>query len=177
MQAQDLCKQILAESATAPITTLLNNLRILAINQNDAELDRWVQLELHGYFVENAAYKEGDVVPNWRIVGGQWRDHIGRPFITEAHLDFINHIPLKHGAAELEHLADGKGILELPDADSAKFISDKLGVRVHKFAINRSAVAQVLQHLRGEIISRTARLAQEYEAIAENGCLVQGIFI
>lgn len=130
----------------------------IATALGDKEFSTWIRLELLGYLNDNRSFS-GERVPEYRLVSGAGFDRFGRPLIlTDEQLYFINQVPLRHGAAELEELATRSGPLTVVMPEYSELIRESLNVDVIVFQFNRAAVRQLLASIRVELIDRlTAR--------------------
>ncbi len=78
----NLSNEILNSLRTSEkLSNILPSALILSNMVNNKELVKWIQLEMNGYFNTNPALTEEVVVPEYRIVPGQYHDVLGRPLI------------------------------------------------------------------------------------------------
>jgi hypothetical protein len=57
--------------------------KVLPVAQElkDTEFEKWIRLELHGYWNTNSALTEEVVVPEYRTVAGYYTDDYGRQLV------------------------------------------------------------------------------------------------
>lgn len=121
----------------------------LAKELDDQGFEKWVRLELHGYFNSNPVLAEEDVVPTYRTVAIQHEDEFGRPLIiTDPDLGFVNETRLRFDVVQLEEIVRDSKDVFVPDAGLAQLVQQHLGVHVVRYRLRPGAVAGVLSGIR-----------------------------
>jgi hypothetical protein len=134
--------------------TLQKTLRI-AQDLNDNEFEKWIRLELHGYWNTNPALTDEVVVPEYRTVAGYYTDDYGRQLVlSDPKADFINETRLRLGVIEMEGIIGAKGPLAFRAPNFTETIRDNLGVEVTTFNFSPKAVPPVLEVIRTELSDR-----------------------
>jgi uncharacterized protein (TIGR02391 family) len=146
-------RRILQNAPHAPLSEVIPELLILAQETERSEVAKWAGLELGGYFRGNSALTKEVVVPEYRIVVGQYSDRYGRPLvITDSRLAFVNEYRLRFSVPELERMENRSGLLTIDDPTFTDMIRDKLNVEVHQFCFSPSCVSGVLSGIRARFI-------------------------
>jgi hypothetical protein len=142
-----------------PLSVSMARARKHAVQLGEAEFDRWLRLELYGYYNTNPALREEDVVPEYRGIGGQLTDEHGNVLVmSDPKAQFLNEDRLRFGVEELEHLQRKTGQLSYRDPHRAEMIKQHLGVEITRFSFNPTQVAGVLASIRGELQDRLMAL-------------------
>jgi hypothetical protein len=111
----DLYESILKKADDAPLDRLLTSLSKLAREMKHAPLHKWTALEIKGYGNDNDEMDDSVAVPKHRFVPGERVNDYGQVMILEdARFHFVNQMPLPHGVAELQRLAQRSAPLVLP---------------------------------------------------------------
>jgi len=141
--------------------------KILRMSQElrDYELEKWVRLELHGYWDTNAALTEDVVVPEYRTVAGYYTDDYGRKLvISDPDLGFVSQIRLLSGVVELEGMTGSAGPLAFRVPGFAELIRKHLKVEVTTFNFSPKTIPPVLEAIRSRlsdhIVARKKRLLE-----------------
>ena len=139
--------------------------KILRVTQdlNDSELEKWIRLELHGYWDTNPALPNEVVVPEYRTVAGYYTDDYGRQLvISDSKLGYINEMRLRFGVIELEGMIGAKGPLAFRAPIFAELIQEHLKVEVTTFHFSTATVPPVLEAIRTQlsdhVVSRKEKL-------------------
>lgn len=144
----------------------------------DEQWASWIRLELMGYFGDNPAMEDDTMVPEYRGVAGSWCDDYGRILVLDdPNLAFINEIRLRYGAAELEGLAAGTGILSMRPTEFSEIIRDNLGVDVSVFQFRPSSVFQVLANIKGRLIDQLTSRREKIRTLPDMQSLREGEII
>lgn len=125
--------------------------KILRVSQElgDSEFEKWIRLELHGYWNTNPALTEDDVVPEYRTVSGYYTDDYGRPLvISDPDLGFVNQIRLRFGVVELEGMIGTMGRLAFRPLEFTELIREHLNMEVTTFNFSPKTIPPVLQAIR-----------------------------
>lgn len=123
----------------------------IAQDSHAKEIERWVRLELGGYFASNSAMGEEIVVPEYRTVVGQHVDLLGRVFVVPPNFHFINETRLRNGVEELEALASSRDTVTIHDPDMCDLIRQHLKVEVYFFRFSPIHLIGVLSAIRTEL--------------------------
>jgi hypothetical protein len=146
---------VLRDIHAVPVSNLLSRTLRLARRLGAADLERWVRLELEGYFNTNAALRESDVVPPYRTVVGRYYDSYGRLFqITDPDLQFVNEYRLRTGADELEAYLERGGYITIQDLNFTELLRTKLKVDVDRFRFDTTQLRGILTAIRNELGDR-----------------------
>jgi AbiTii len=148
-----------------PVSKLLARALRVAQLRNDIELERWIRLELEGYFGFNPALKETDVVPEYRTIVGQHTDEIGRPLvIQDPKLGFVNETRARWGAVDLEAMLAKGGDITIRDPHAAAGIKQYLEVDVTRYTFASLQLEGVLAAIRLRLSDAIAKLASQSAA-------------
>ena len=159
-----LHQKLVKDAAFAPLSQLLPQTLTLARKVKNKDLEKWVRLELDGYFSANPMFAKEDIVPKYRTVAGQRYDESRRLFmLTNQGLEFINEDRLRNGVAELEHLAISKEMISYRDLHSARIIRETFGVEVTIFAFHPSEIHGVLSRIRTRLVEWLSDIEPEVE--------------
>jgi len=146
---------VLRDIHAVPVSNLLSRTLRLARRLGAADLERWVRLELEGYFNTNVALRESDIVPPYRTVVGRYYDSYGRLFqISDPDLQFVNEYRLRTGADELEAYLERGGHIAIQDLTFTELIRTKLEVNVDRFRFDTTQLRGVLTAIRNELGDR-----------------------
>jgi hypothetical protein len=149
MNTNETLKALVAERHTAPLTALLQRALEVAERRGDQELERWLRLELEGYFNTNPALTESVIVPEYRTVSGFHTDHYGRQVIfSDPKLSFINQTRLRQGVAELEALELADPPLSIQDPALIDLLQQHLHIEAVAFSFPPSQVTGILSSIR-----------------------------
>jgi AbiTii-like protein len=116
----------------------------LARDLNIPDFEKWLRLEISGYFDNNPALTSEVKVPEYRNVAGQHVDKYGRVVRVQSTLQFLNSIPLRNGIAELEKMATGSELLTVQNSVSIEFIRENFNVEVYAFQFSPLEITGVL---------------------------------
>src|SRR5664280_697439 len=93
-----------------PLSKSLQKILCVAQELKDNEFEKWIRLELHGYWNTNSALTEEVVVPEYRTVAGYYTDDYGRQLvISDPKSGYINETRLRFGVIEMEGMIGAKG--------------------------------------------------------------------
>ena len=144
--------------------------KVLRISQelHDSEFEKWIRLELHGYWDTNPALTNDTIVPKYRTVVGYYTDDYGRPLIIKDHrLAFVNEIRLRFGVVEMEGIIGAQGPLTLMDSGLTDLINKNFEVHVTTFNFYPNQINAVMMAIRTELsdrlISRKSQLSAPRE--------------
>lgn len=163
---------------TLPLSKSLSKALRFAQEIKDSQLEKWIRLELHGYWNSNTSLTEEDVVPEYRTVAGFFTDDYGRQFIiSDPKLCFINETRLRFGVIEIEGMIGAKGPLAFRDPRSSRIIQENLGVEVTTFNFSPKSIPAVLEAIRTEftslIISRKKKLQTSEVQVSKTDEIIQ----
>jgi hypothetical protein len=140
-------------AGSALLSELLPELVLLGQQTKNSPLVKWASLELGGYFKGNSALTDEVVVPEYRIVVGQYFDRFGRPLvITESRWSFINEYRLRYGVVELERMEHHTGLLSIEDPTFTEMLREQLQVEVQQFSFSPTSIAGVFGGIRTRLI-------------------------
>jgi hypothetical protein len=140
--------------------------KILRVTQDlkDSELEKWIRLELHGYWDTNPALTNEVVVPEYRTVAGYYTDDYGRQLvISDPKLGYINEMRLRFGVTELEGMIGAKGPLAFRAPIFAALIQEHLKVEVTTFYFSTTAVSPVLESIRTQFSDHIISRKEKFE--------------
>lgn len=146
---------IIERAKSEKLSLVMPDLIHFATELNNSEFKKWILLEYNGYFNTNPLLEESTVVPEYRIVPGQFFDIYNRPLIIQdPKLTFVNTIRLRNGITELENYSAENKFFEIMDAGLNKLINDNLNVTVNSFSFHSSSVVGVLDSIRSQLITK-----------------------
>lgn len=149
----------------APLSKTLAKVLRITQELRDLEFEKWVRLELHGYWDTNSALTEDTVVPKYRTVPGYYTDDFGRRFMpTDPELSYINEIRLRFGIIELEGLTGAKGPLAFRPLDFTVLIYKHLGVEVTTFNFYPNAIPPILAVVRTQLSDHLASHKDKFDS-------------
>ena len=96
-------QDLLGQTNTAPLSQTMPIALRLARELKQTDFEKWLRLEIGGYFNTNSALTDDIKVPEYRNVAGQHLDKYGRPIAVSSKLQFVNSVPLRNGIDELEN--------------------------------------------------------------------------
>jgi len=121
----------------------------LAQQLENEEFEKWIRLELHGYFNSNPVITEDVVVPKYRTVAGQHSDDFGRPIvITNSELSFVNETRLRFSVAELEQMVSKSEQISTRDPVMTEIIKENLNVVVTIFTFSTKQIPGILSSIK-----------------------------
>lgn len=155
--------QLIKMTEELPLSKSLPKVLCVAQDLKDPELEKWIRLELHGYWNTNSALTEEVVVPEYRTVAGYYTDDYGRQLvISDPKLGFINEMRLRFGVVEMEGMIGAKGPLAFRAANFAEIIRENFEIEVTTFNFSPATVPAVLEAIRTQlsdcVISRKEKL-------------------
>jgi hypothetical protein len=141
--------QLMKSIEELPLGKALQKTLRVAQELKDNEFEKWIRLELHGYWNTNSALTEEVVVPEYRTVAGYYTDDYGRQLVlSDPKAGFINETRLRFGVIEMEGMIGAKGPLAFRAPQFTEIIRDELGVEVTTFNFSPKAVPPVLEAIR-----------------------------
>lgn len=148
--AHDLKEEIIKRLQSGEqLSSIFPSILIFAKRAKDKELEKWVILEMNGYFNTNPSLTEDVEVPSYRIVPGQFYDLYNRPLIiTDPKLSFINEYRLRHSIKEIEEMSKTNGLMSLQDTHLANLIWEGLKVKVHTFDFSPKSTLSILESIK-----------------------------
>jgi AbiTii len=147
--------QLMKSIEELPLSQSLQKILRVAQELKEKEFEKWVRLELHGYWNTNSALTEEVVVPEYRTVAGYYADDYGRQLvISDPKAGFINETRLRFGVIEMEGMIGAKGPLAFRAPQFTEIIRDALQVEVTAFNFSPKAVPSVLEAIRTELSDR-----------------------
>jgi len=165
----ELYNEIIEDTRTSKeLSKIFPSVLILSKQLGDSELEKWTELELNSYFNSNKALTEEVVVPEYRIVAGQYHDIYKRPLIiTDPDLRFISEYRLRYGVSELEKLSQSEKLLSIQDITFTDLIKKNLDVEVHSFSFSATSIIGILNAIRTNLINKLMTIAPMVEQTAD----------
>jgi hypothetical protein len=153
-RAPALYRDILEKWSAASVSQLLSASLLLAYELGNTEFEKWVRLELDGYFRGNKALTDDVVVPEYRAVPVRYIDPMGGVIvIRQERLSFLTEYRLRHGAAELEKMMSiSSEVLRARDPWSSEFFMENFRVEVDLIEINPLAISGVLSAIKTRLL-------------------------
>ena len=145
---------LLNDLDSRPLSEALPHILRVAQEIGDSGFEKWIRLELNGYWRNNSAMSENAEVPDYRMVVGQWKDDFGNVLVLPDELSYLNEFPLRNALVELEAFQQSKGELGLRHPGSTSILKGELRVDVSTFWFRPSAVRAVLSAIRIEASDR-----------------------
>lgn len=131
-----------------------------------SDLEKWVKLELNGYFNTNPALTDEVIVPEFRTVTGQHSDDYDRPLIiTDHNLAFVNTTRTRYGVADLERMLDENFTCSYRDTLMSEIIKNSLDVEVSIFSFHTRQFAGVLSGIKAELSERLMAIKGQIEDV------------
>lgn len=162
-QAAQLHSELSAKVASVLLSQTLPLFIRSARELEDKSAEKWARLEFEGYFKDNSALTDDDVVPEYRTVAGQYHDTYGRPFLVRnPRLHFINEYRLRHGVDELEKMASKSEPISIQDPKFIGMIQEKFQVAVHVFTFSPIAVSGILASIRSRLADKLYEMRLAY---------------
>ncbi len=141
------------------LSKIMPSILIFAKRIDDAEFIKWAELEMNGYYNSNPALTEDVVVPEYRIVAGQYLDQHQRIFvIPNATYQFITEYRLRQGVTELEMLSSSQKLLTVRDQGMLDIIRDALNASVHSYTFDSGQITGILAAIKGNLINRLLKI-------------------
>jgi hypothetical protein len=141
-----------------PLSSCLRKAGHLAYEAGVKELERWLRLELGGYYNSNSAMEKSTVVPEYRTVAGEHADVFGRTLVVPADLSFVNETRLRNGVEELESLMASRNTVMIHDPDMCELIRKHLNIEVYSFRFSTIHLKGVLSAIRTEVETKLRKL-------------------
>jgi hypothetical protein len=141
-----------------PLSKCLQKASYLAHEAGAKDLERWLRLELGGYYGSNSAMQKETVVPEYRTVVGQYADLYGRILCVPADFSFVNETRLRNGVEELEGLMASRDTVMIHDPGTCELIRQHLKVEVYSFRFSAMHLKGVLSAIRIEVGSKLQEL-------------------
>ncbi|MCX5815959.1 MAG: hypothetical protein NTX75_06900 [Proteobacteria bacterium] len=164
--------QLMKSLEDLPLSKALQKTLRVGQELKDNEFEKWIRLELHGYWNTNSALNEDVVVPEYRTVAGYYTDDYGRQHVfSDSNAGFINETRLRFGVIEMEGMIGAKGPLAFRAPQFAEIIRNELGAEVTTFNFSPKTVPAVLEAIRTEL---SDRLMSRKDKIQEQDLETQG---
>ena len=130
MKFEELIKKLDSE----PLSKVLPIVLRIAQAINNADLEKWLKLELNGYFNTNPVMSHDVEVPEYRTITGEHYDDIGRRLeVGQSSLNFVNTTRIRYSTVELENMLEKGGNFSIRDPFMCEMIKDMLKVEVTQF--------------------------------------------
>jgi len=143
-----LYQDLLGQINTAPLSQTMPIALRLARELRQSDFEKWLRLEIGGYFNTNSAMTDDVKVPEYRSVAGQHLDRYGRPFVVSSNIQFVNSMPLQNGIDELEKLVNRTEMLIIQNPASIEFFRETLNVEVFAFHFSPLEISGVLSSIK-----------------------------
>lgn len=126
------------------------------------DIERWLKLELNGYWNSNPALTDDTEVPEYRQVVGQHFDDYGRPLvIPQNDLQFVNTTRVRWGVIELEQMQKKGGLYSIQDSYMIEVIKENMKVDVTRFTFDSRQLTAVLSTIKTELADRLSSIDGE----------------
>ncbi len=143
-----LYQDLLRQANSAPLSHTLPTALRLARELKQTDFEKWLRLEIGGYFNSNSAMSDDVKVPEYRNVAGQHLDRYERPLVIPAKLQFVNSIPLRNGIDELEKLVSKTDMLIIQDSVSIEFFKENFSAEVYAFRFSPLEITGILSSIK-----------------------------
>ena len=137
---KDLLKLMKSASLSKTLPMALQLARLI----KKEDFEKWLRLEIGGYFNDNSAMSHDVKVPNYRNVSGQHLDRYNCPVLLPSKLQFMNSIPLRNGIDVLEKLANKTEMLIIQDSVSIEFFKENFETEIFYFRFDPLEINGVL---------------------------------
>lgn len=121
---------------------------ILAKGISNQKFEKWLKLEISGYFNTNPLLENSDLVPEYRIIPGHYENSKGEKLFPEV----LNAFPIREGVEDLENVISKNGWLSIISPICNPEISEMLSVNIHKFVFRSEYILTVLNEIRIKLI-------------------------
>lgn len=149
-----LIEDILDKATELELSAVLPKVLTVAKQLDDKNFEKWILLEISGYFNTNPALTDEVKVPEYRKVPGQYHDKYGRPLIIEDPFLFhVNNYPIREGVAELEDNSKKDGFLSFRNPFAMETLKQYLGVEVDTFVFSANSLKAVINVIKSRLIS------------------------
>jgi uncharacterized protein (TIGR02391 family) len=165
-----LYNEIIEDLRTSkPLSKILPSVLILSKKIKDENLQKWTELESKSYYNSNEALTNDIIVPEYRIVAGQYHDLYNRPLILQdPEYKFVNEYRLREGVLELEKLASSTKLLTIVDPTFTELINKHFAVEVHSFTYSPRSIDAILESIRFTLINKLMAVAQKVENVSNS---------
>lgn len=156
-------------SSNQLLSELIPKAIIVSKKINDPDLEKWLKLELNGYFSNNPAMTHEIKVPEYRTVGGLFYSSSNQPLIIQdPNLSFVNETRIRNGVFEIEDMKtrEEKFIFFI-DLKSNQLIKQNLNVEVQYFKVSKASIGSILSRIRTELLDRLISIELDLESIKE----------
>lgn len=158
MKFEELINKLDSEPLTKVIPIALR----VAQTTNNSDFEKWLKLELNGYFNTNPAMTDEIEVPEYRTITGQHYDDMGRRLeVGQSNLNFVNTTRLRYSTVELENMIEKGGNFSIRDPFMCEMIKDNLGAEVTQFSFHSAQIASILTAIKTELSDRLMALRNE----------------
>ena len=148
MKFEELIKKLDSE----PLSKVLPIALRVAQEINKTDFEKWIKLELNGYFNTNPAMSDGVEVPEYRTITGQHYDDLGRRLeVGQSNLNFVNTTRIRYSTVELENMIEKGGEFSVRDPFMCEMIKDNLKVEVTQFSFPSAQIVSILTAIKTEL--------------------------
>jgi len=131
---------------------------------NNADFEKWLKLELNGYFNTNPVMSDGVEVPEYRTITGEHYDDIGRRLeLGQSNLNFVNTTRIRYSTVELENMLEKGGTFSIRDPFMCEMIKDMLKIDVTQFSFHSGQIASILTAIKTKLSDRLMALRNNIE--------------
>jgi hypothetical protein len=140
-----------------PVSHVVHQMQRLAQVVGNKEVEHWCQLELAGYF-RDGDMADGEVIPNYRAVVGQFHDIYGQPLIVPSDLSFMNAYPLPQGTGMLEEWSKKTEMQNIACTKSFELIQKHFNVEVSRFTFSPLGLVNIVSAIRNHALRKAKEL-------------------
>lgn len=148
-----LYEKILSMVDCTPLSELLSLSLRLSHKIRNKDMEKWIQLELNGYFNTNPSLTEDVVVPEYRTIVIQHFDKFGEAFIIRnPNLLFVNETRLRNGVSELERLSKLEENVYVQDPYLIQLLHNNCDFEASNYGFNPFQTLGILTSIRTKLI-------------------------
>jgi hypothetical protein len=149
-------------SSHKPLSAVLMEALALAHALNHKEFEKWLRLELEGYFPENPIAEVPIAVPPYRIVPVEWLDIGGKPITFEdPEVSESKKYGLRDGVAELERHSRSQRPLTAPWPGLARLLRKTFRVELGCIQFSPASYMGVLDRIKVRFLGWLRTLEME----------------
>jgi uncharacterized protein (TIGR02391 family) len=163
-----LYDQIMNDLGTSkPLSEVLPTALIYAKQTKKKSLEKWITLEMNGYYSSTKALTKTTVLPEYRAVPVMYYDDYNREVILRGNVPKeIRQYRLRTGIAELEQATKAKETLYFKDDSWNKIVSEAIGVQVASCYFTPAAVIGILGSIKANLIDLLVKATPKGKAAA-----------
>lgn len=141
---------IIGSASTEPLSTLLLSSLVLAKSICSDEFERWLKLEISGYYNTNPTFEDDVIVPNYRMIPGYYEDENS----NRINFGFLTHYPIREGVKDLEKQVEKNSWMSIVSPITNKELVESLPFKIDKFIFNSDSITPVLNEIRISLIEK-----------------------